>query len=170
MNGVIKMKKIVFILIILGLLILGGLKFKESDLEYYKNIKTYIESLNQNEEYIDDVLYKEIYGEELEEYIIDLGEEGSLGARVYTDNKNFVGIIPYSDFLNNQYFYFKDNEFVAYIKEFCGIGGRIIYYFRDGNLIKVEEEVEEDIEANQETEKDILSKANEVYDKYIKNK
>ncbi len=162
------MKKLIIFLIVLIIFIVGSLKIKEYDSKYYAKIKNYIEGINQNDEFIDDVLYKEIYGEDLEDYIIDLGEEGSLGARVYTDNKNFVGIIPYSDFLNNQYFYFKDNKFVAYIKEFCGIGGKIKYYFRYGKLIKVEEEVEEDFEVNQEEEKDILSKANEVYNKYIK--
>lgn len=121
------------------------------------------------DEKISDILQLDIYGDGLKYFIDNFGDE-ALAADIYTDHKNIVTIIPVSDFLDNEYYYYENEKFVAYIREFIGIGGRYEYYFKDGELVKIIKNVEEenkDVFSEESAEK-ILKAAELVKEKYIK--
>lgn len=160
----------VLIVIVLAILIVLCIDYNYVGEDYSDRIKAGVieKSQSVSGEVIEDDLYSDIYGTELDEIMKEF-EGTKFGADVITDKKTFVTIIPYSDFLDNQSYYYKNGKFVAYVRDFIGVGGSFRYYFKNGKLIKIEKNIEEDPSLFQEenTEK-ILKAAEFVKEKYIK--
>lgn len=167
------MKNIVkaVILILLSCLILFCINYNYVGDDYSARIKKGIIEQSKNvsgEAIVEEELGSDIYGKEIEELVKEF-EGTKFGADIVTDKKTFVTIIPYSDFLDNQSYYYKNGKLVAYVREFIGIGGSFEYYFKNGKLIEIVKNIEEDPKLFEEesTEK-ILKAAEVVKDKYLK--
>ena len=82
---------------------------------------------------------------------------------------SMVYIIPNSDFIDNaQYHYDENGNLVLYICELIGVGGEIRYYYENGQFLKQEQIIEEEIEIEGENVLEILQRSKLVYEKYIK--
>lgn len=78
-----------------------------------------------------------------------------------------VEVIPASDFLHNQYFYYDDEgSLILYESISNTVEGVSKYYFSDGKLLEVENIYEEGITPEAESEENILTKSNAIYEKY----
>lgn len=145
--------------------------YSKEDYDYVVQIKNEViskkETAENTKEY-DVVLSKTMYGEELEEYK-NITKVEEVTAKVITDEKTFVQIIPTPDFLNNQTFYFSEGKKVAYVKEFVGIGGEVEYYLKNGEIVFINKAgIEENMIFVPENANDMLTRANNIYNKYIK--
>ena len=77
--------------------------------------------------------------------------------------------MPFPDFLDNQNYYFEDGSLVAYKEEFMGIGGNVTYYFKDNELLFIDEtNIEEEMTFESENPEWILRRAKNVYKEFIK--
>ena len=140
------------------------LKFDLS--EYIKDVEKYITKSGESKTF-DMILTEAIYGKELTEFK-QLLEVKEVSGSIITDEKSFVTIIPMPDFLDNQSYYFEGEKLVAYKKEFMGIGGSVTYYFKDDKIIYVDEtKIEEEMIFTSEDAKDILERANNVYERFL---
>lgn len=137
------------------------------DLEYIEKIEEKI-SMASGEKYTEIVLTEAIYGPEVIKYtaLLDIDE---VSGNILTDEKSFVTIIPFPDFLDNQNYYFEDGSLVAYKEEFMGIGGSVTYYFKENELVFIDEtNIEEEMTFESENPEWILRRAKNVYDEFIK--
>lgn len=105
-----------------------------------------------------------------EDYIEVTGET-TISVNISKEEVNGAGlrvaIIPAPDFLNNQIYYFnKYGSLMMYESESMGVGGSIKYYFSNRELIKEENNLEAEIEVKFESEKDILRRADNIYDSF----
>lgn len=93
----------VLVVIVLAVLIVLCIDYNYVGKDYPDRIKTGVieKSQSVSGEVIEDDVYSDIYGTELDE-IMKAFEGTKFGADVITDQKTFVTIIPYSDFLDNQ--------------------------------------------------------------------
>lgn len=78
-----------------------------------------------------------------------------------------IAIMPAPDFLNNQIYYFnKYGLLMMYESESMGVGGSIKYYFSNGKLIQKENNLQADLQAKFESEKNILDRADVIYEAF----
>ena len=132
------------------------------DLEYIEGIEEKI-IMASGEKNTETVLTEAIYGPEVIKYtaLLDIDE---VSGNILTDEKSFVTIIPFPDFLDNQNYYFEDEKLVAYKREFMGIGGEVTYYFKGSELIFIDEtKIEKEMIFESEDINDIMQRANSVY-------
>lgn len=137
------------------------------DFEYIERIEEKI-LMASGEKYTEIVLTGAIYGPELIKYtaLLDIDE---VSGNILTDEKSFVTIMPFPDFLDNQNYYFEDGSLVAYKEEFMGIGGNVTYYFKDNELLFIDEtNIEEEMTFESENPEWILRRAKNVYKEFIK--
>lgn len=109
---------------------------------------------------------KEMYGSEIEEFQNTLEVEEVLG-EIETYEDKYVAVLPYSDFLDAQKYYYVAGKLVMYSREFMGIGGRVNYYFLDGKLMQVETELEPNFQIEQEDSEEILERAEFNYQTFL---
>ena len=137
--------------------------------EYINEVKKHMEQ-SGNQETFNLSLTEDIYGKEVSEYKQALEIEDVLGTIIY-DRKNFVTIIPMPDFLDNQSYYYQEGKLVAYKKDFMGIGGSVTYYFRNDEIIFIDEsKIEEEMVFTSENIEAILERANNIYQKFLNPK
>lgn len=137
--------------------------------EYVETVEGYISKLDENKTF-NVSLTEDIYGTELAEFKQSLEVEEVLGS-ILTDESSFVTIIPMPDFLDNQSYYYQEGTLVAYKKDFMGIGGSVTYYFRNDEIIFIDEsKIEEEMVFTSENAEDILERANNIYEKFLNPK
>ncbi len=122
---------------------------------------------------LDDLVSEGVLGDEVDEFI-KLLDSPEIMVRVYQETKDGVGtkliIVPAPDFLDNQIFYYDEDEnLVMYIAESNGVGGTVDYYFNDDILLKSVNNLEENVETIFEAGEDILERADALYERYIKS-
>lgn len=105
-----------------------------------------------------------------EEYM-ELAGEMTVPVNISKEEVNGAGlriaIMPVPDFLNNQIYYFnKYGLLMMYESVSMGVGGSIKYYFSNGELIEEENNLEAEIEVKFESEKDILDRADVIYEAF----
>ncbi len=127
----------------------------KADLENDINIRR--ESINVTESEI---------GSIANEYMATF-ETDELPATAIIHKDDMVIIAPITDFLDTQYYYFKEGKLVMYVREFMGVGGNITYYFDGEEIISVKENIEAGIVVVKEEVQDILSMANNNYTKFV---
>lgn len=137
--------------------------------EYVKNIEENILKSKESKTF-DITLTEELYGKELTEFMEAIEVDEVLGT-IVTDEESFVTIIPMTDFLDNQNYYFEEGKLVAYKEDFMGIGGSVTYYFKDNELIYIDEtKIEEEMNFVNEDEENILKRASTVYEQIVLRK
>lgn len=144
-----------------------------SEEEYSKIIDEYVSSIgevnreNSNVQTVN--LTDAELGEVATEFMNSL-QVTEIPGEVLIHDSIVVTVIPASDFLDIQSYYYSGDELVMYVCEFTGIGGRANYYFDNSRLISVKTQIEEEMDFEQEKESKILERAKNIYEKYIVNK
>lgn len=105
-----------------------------------------------------------------EEYM-ELAGETTIPVNISKEEVNGAGlriaIMPASDFLNNQIYYFnKYGLLMMYESASLGVGGSIKYYFSNGELIEEENNLQAEVQVKYENEKDILDRADVIYEAF----
>ena len=137
--------------------------------EYIKDVNKYISIFGETTTF-DIALTEEIYGKDVTDFKQTLEIEDVWG-NIITDEKSFVTIIPMPDFLDNQTYYFKGDKLVAYREDFIGIGGSVTYYFKDNEIVYIDEsKIEKEMVFEAENEKNIIERSNNVYERILKAK
>lgn len=132
---------------------------------YIKEIDAYAQNIyNSSGEWLkrDGLITANEFGSDIDEFLMFFDTLGEYSNINILENK-FVEIIPASDFLDIQSYYYKDNNLVLYERDFIGIGGFAKYYFKDGNLIEIVTEVEPEMNFTPENMDDILKRATNNY-------
>lgn len=127
-----------------------------------------IEGANEEGKNTGEILItSEMFGDEIEEFKNSLEVE-EVGGELETYKDEYLAILPYSDFLDVQKYYYVAGELVMYRREFMGIGGYANYYFLNGRLIEVKTEVESEMNFQQEKEDEIIKRARFNYEGFLK--
>jgi hypothetical protein len=140
--------------------------------------------LTYNKQYSIEELDKLITNEPYEKTFDDVGGIDILGESVRSFFEFFnldtisitvsvssdrISIMPISDFLNSQTYYYKGEKLVLYISSSNTIGGDIRYYFSNGKFIGTKKtDGQNEIDVQLENENDIIKRAQKIFDTYMK--
>ena len=161
------------ILIVIGILliIICVWKVVESTIVKNQNILTDIEKIEYENKNIKDIKLIEDNIEEMlwgEEEYFDILQDDKVGVSSIIAGTS-VQIIPNPDFLDTQVFHYDmQGNLVMYVLISNTVGGQIKYYFNNGEIVKISNEMEENINVELINKDDILKRANLVYDRYFK--
>lgn len=133
-----------------------------------------IEEILNKVNQIDENNNQSIYGTTLDASV--LGRDALEMSDFFEDN-NFpvtinikigkVEIIPASDFMHNQVFYFDENgDLILYESISNTVGGSSKYYFLNGKIIEIDHVYEDDVTVTDEDTSDILTRASIIYERY----
>ena len=122
----------------------------------------------QGEELFNGKSLDDITLDDVEEFKKALEIEEDVSGQLITDEKTFVTIIPTSDFLNNQTYYYNDEKLIAYRVDFMGIGGSATYYFKNDELVFIDEtNVEEEMNFVSEDANNIIQRSQEIFKQFL---
>lgn len=146
-------------------------ELKESKEERVQKIEEKVKYLNEfsiggmkNEE-----VGVEILGNIVEDYLEHFSTK-TVSVSIFK-SKNKIEIVPAPDPLRTQTFYYQeDGSLMMYLTKSNTIELEIRYYFENNKLIetKISSDIDYQIEMPEEKEEDILIKAKNVYEKYLK--
>ncbi len=133
--------------------------------KYVNDINSYVEEINKNSG--DMIQYNTLattdeLGSDIEEFINSFNTEGAYSTINVLKNK-LIEIIPASDFLDLQSYYYKDGDLVMYKRDFIGIGGCAKYYFKDGEQVALITLVEPEMNFKPEQSANIIKRAKNNY-------
>lgn len=102
---------------------------------------------------------------------MDIIGESTVAVNVLKDEIKTVGlrlaVMPVADVLDNEIYYFnKYGMLMMYQVDLLGVGGSVKYYFSNGKLIEIKNELEVGVDVQFEDEKDILDRADVVYNTF----
>lgn len=80
-----------------------------------------------------------------------------------------IEIIPYSDFVENmEYYYDGAGNLILFESVSTTVGGSCKYYFKDGKLIDIKIQYDEEVDVKLEDASDILNRAKIIYENFGK--
>lgn len=137
--------------------------------KYVSEINSYVEDIEKNSgdriQY-DTLATTDELGSDIEEFINNFNTAGAYSTINIVKNK-FIEIIPASDFLNLQSYYYKDGELVMYRCDFIGIGGSAKYYFKDKTQVALITSVEPEMNFKPEQSTNIIKRAENNYSDFF---
>ncbi len=137
--------------------------------KYVNEINSYIEEVDKNSG--DRIQYNTLattdeLGSDIEEFVKNFNTEGAYSTINIVKNK-LVEIIPASDFLNLQSYYYRNGELVMYRCDFIGIGGCARYYFKDKSQVALITSVEPEMDFKPEQSTSIMKRAENNYSDFF---
>lgn len=105
------------------------------------------------------------------EYMEIIGES-TVTVNVLKDEIKAVGlrlaVMPVPDVIDNEIYYFnKYGTLMLYEVDSLGVGGCVKYYFSNGELIEIKNELEAEVDVQFEDESSILDRADIVYGAFV---
>lgn len=137
--------------------------------EYVNEINLYTEEIEKKSG--DRIQYNALattdeLGNDIESFITSFDALGAYSTFNIVKNR-LVEIVPASDFLDIQGYYYRDGNLVMYKREFMGIGGNVKYYFKDGELVALITKIEPEMDFTPEKSAEILKRASNNYEDFF---
>ena len=132
---------------------------------YVKSINSYVDEIlasSGDKLKYDTLVTTDEVGNEIDDFVKSFNTVGAYATIEITKNRA-IEIIPASDFLDIQSYYYKGGDLVLYKRDFIGIGGSAKYYFKDGEQVALVTDVEDAMKFTPERSADITKRASNNY-------